>query len=73
MLYETLMVMPFLAVASCLALFVCVIVIFTSEQSPRISGFAVHERRKLHRALAARTPVVPPPDHKIRQVVDLRI
>jgi hypothetical protein len=73
MSYQILMVMPFLAIASCLALLVSVVVICTSDQPPRVAGFVVHERRKLHRALTARTPVMPPPDQAIRRAVGLRV
>ena len=73
MSYEILMVMPLLAIASCLALFVSVVVICTSDQHPRIAGFAVRERRKLLRAFAVRTPVLPPPDHATRRAVDMRV
>jgi hypothetical protein len=73
MLYEVQMVVPLLALASCLALFVCVVVIFANYQLPRVADFAVYERRKLPRGYTGRTPVVPPPVHAIRRALDLRV
>ena len=72
MFYEILSIMPLLAIVSSLALLVCIVVISTSGTHPRAEGFAVHERRSIHRALARRTPVLQPPGHAPRRVVGMR-
>lgn len=73
--YDLLMVMPLLAMASCLALVVCIVVILNSASPPRLEGFNTHERRKIQRALAARTPVIQLPTNTSQRaaVVDMRI
>jgi len=73
MSYQILMFLPFLAIASCLALVVCVLAICKSASPPRADGFAVHERRKMQLALAARTPVMLPPGGASRRAVDIRV
>lgn len=73
--YDLLMVMPLLAIASSLALFVCIVVIVNGATSPRLEGFSTHERRKIPGVFAARTPVLPPHTNKSRRaaVIDIRV
>jgi len=73
MLYDILMALPLLAIASCLALFVSVVVILTNNPLPRASGFVIRERRKINRTLAARTPVAQPPSGAVRQIIGARV
>ena len=71
--YDLLMVIPLLAIASCLALSVCVAVIINTGSPPRLEGFSTRERRKLQRALAARTPVLQPPTNTSRRAAAVEI
>jgi hypothetical protein len=60
MFYDILTVMPFLAIASCIALSVVIVVVCSSESLPRAAGFVVCERRKVGQSVRARTPVMQP-------------
>ena len=73
MFYELLLIMPYLAIASCIALFVCIVVISTTGSLPSAKGFAVYERSRTRRALATRTPVLPSPCSAPQRAFGLRI
>jgi len=60
MFYQLVLIMPFLAIASCIALLVCVVMILTRGSLLSAKGFAVHERSKTRRASGARTPLLQP-------------
>ena len=73
-MYEIMTVMPLLAIASSLGLLASVLVVFSSHEVPRATGFSVHERRKMQTTLAARTPLLTlPPSDTSRRAVDMRV
>jgi hypothetical protein len=50
MLYELLTIMPFLAIASCIALGIVTIFVCSNEVVPEAFGFVVHDRKKARRS-----------------------
>jgi hypothetical protein len=64
MLMQALLIMPYVAIGSCVTLVVAVAMNCTSEPLPRAVGFGAHERRRIgdrvSTAMNIRTPVTRP-------------